>query len=146
MANMSNYLENKLIDFLFRGVSFSAPSTLYVALCTATVTDSSTGSTITEVSGGNYARVSITSNTTNWYTTNGDTAATSSGTGGTTGNANTIAWNSVTWSATVTDVAICDAASGGNVLFYGTLSASKAVASGDSISFAANSLTLQIDN
>ena len=24
MANMSNYLENKLIDFLFRGVSFNA--------------------------------------------------------------------------------------------------------------------------
>lgn len=146
MANMSNYLENKLIDFIFRGVSYSAPATLYVALCTSAVSDSSTGSTISEVSGGNYARVSITSNTTNWYTTNGDTAATSSGTNGTTGNANTISWNSVTWAATVTDVAICDAASGGNVLFFGTLSASKSVASGDSISFAANSLTLQIDN
>lgn len=146
MANMSNYLENKLIDFLFRGVSYSAPSTLYVALCTATVADTNTGSTITEVSGGNYARVSLTSNTTNWYTTNGDNASTSSGTNGTTGNAVTIAWSSVTWSATVTDVAICDALTGGNVLFYGTLSASKTVASGDSISFAANSLTLQIDN
>jgi len=146
MANMSNYLENKMIDFLFRGVSFSAPSTLYVALCTATVSDSSTGSTIAEVSGGNYARIAITSNASNWFTTNGDNAATSSGTGGATGNSGTIAWNSVTWSATVTDVAICDAASGGNVLFYGTLSASKTVASGDSISFAANSLTLQIDN
>lgn len=146
MANMSNYLENKLVDFLFRGVSYSPPSTLYVALCTAGPSDSSTGSSITEVSGGNYARQSLSSNTTNWYTTNGDNASTSSGTNGTTGNAVTISWNSVTWSATVTDVAICDALTGGNVLFYGTLSASKAVASGDSISFAANSLTLQIDN
>jgi len=146
MANMSDYLENKLVDFLFRGGSFTPPATLYVALCTSSVSDSSTGSTISEVSGGNYARVAITSNTTNWYTTNGNNNATSSGTNGTTGNATTISWNSVTWTATVTDIAICDASTGGNVLFFGTLAASKAVASGDSISFAANSLTLQIDN
>ena len=146
MASMSNYLENKLIDFLFRGASFSAPGTLYVALCTSAPSDSSTGSTIAEVSGGNYSRQSITSNTTNWYTTNGDNGATSSGSNGTTGNAGTLTWSGVTWSGTVTDVAICDASSGGNVLFYAPLAAAKTVASGDSISFAANSLTIQIDN
>lgn len=146
MASMSNYLENKLIDFLFRGVSFSAPSTLYVALCTSAPSDSSTGSTISEVSGGNYSRQSITSNTSNWYTTNGDNGSTSSGTNGTTGNSNTVTWSSVTWSGTVTDIAICDASSGGNVLFYASLASAKTVASGDSISFAANALTVQIDN
>lgn len=146
MASMSNYLENKLIDFLFRGVAFSPPSTLYVALCTSAPTDSSTGSTISEVSGGNYSRQSLAASNTNWYTTNGDTGATSSGTNGTTGNAATLTWAGVTWTGTVTDVAICDAATGGNVLFYASLAAAKTVASGDSISFAANSLTIQIDN
>lgn len=146
MASMSNYLENKLIDFLFRGGSFSPPATLYVALCTSSPSDSSTGSTISEVSGGNYSRQSITSNTSNWSTTNGDNGATSSGTNGTTGNSNTVTWSGVTWTGTVTDIAICDAATGGNVLFYASLASAKTVASGDSISFAANSLTIQIDN
>lgn len=146
MATMSNYLENKLVDWLLRGQSFTPPTTLYVALCTSAPTDASTGSTITEVSGGNYGRQSFASNTTNWYTTNGDNGAASSGTSGTTGNATTIAWNSVTWGATVTHIAICDASSGGNMLFYAALDASKTVSSGDSISFATNSLTIQIDN
>lgn len=146
MASMSNYLENKLADFLFRGVSYTPPATLYIALCTAAPTDASTGSTITEVTGGNYARQSIASNTTNWFTTNGDNAATSSGTNGTVGNSTAILWSSVTWSATVTDVAICDALTGGNVLFYSTLQSSKTIAPTDSLSFAINSLTIQIDN
>lgn len=146
MANMSNYLENKLIDFLFRGTSFSPPATLYVALCTSTPTDSNTGSTISEISGGNYSRQSITSNTTNWSTTQGDTTATSSGTGGTTTNQAVVSWNSVTWTGTITSVAICDASSGGNLLWWGTLTSSKTVASGDSVSFAVNDLSIQIDN
>lgn len=146
MANMSNYLENKLIDFLFRGVSYTPPATLYVALCTAAPTDVSTGSTISEISGGNYARQSLASNTTNWYTTNSDNSATSSGTGGTTSNSVQLNWSAVTWTGTVTDVAICDALTGGNVLFYATLASSKTVASGDSISFGINSLSIQIDN
>lgn len=146
MANMSNYLENKLVDFLFRGVSFTPPATLYLALCTADPTDTSTGSTISEISGGNYTRQSLTSNTSNWSTTNGDNAATSSGTNGTTLNSVQVSWNSVTWTGTVTSVAVCDAASGGNVLFYATLASSKTVASGDSISFGINSLSIQIDN
>lgn len=146
MAGMSNYLENKLVDFVLRGQSFTPPTTLYVALCTATPGDTDTGSTITEVSGGNYSRQSLTSNTTNWYTTNGNNDNASSGTNGTTGNATTISWSSVTWSGTVTAVALCDASSGGNMLFYTALAAPKTIASGDSVSFATNSLTIQIDN
>lgn len=146
MASMSNYLENKLVDFLFRGVSYTPPTTLYIALCTAAPTDASTGSTLTEVSGGNYSRQAFASNATNWFTTNGDNVATSSGTNGTTGNSVAILWASVTWSATVTDVAICDALTGGNVLFYSTLASSKTIAPTDSLSFAINSLTIQIDN
>lgn len=143
---MSNYLENKLIDFLFRGVSFVPPSTLYIALCTSTPTDLSTGSNITEVSGGNYSRVAVTSNTTNWSDTSGTNNATSSGTGGTTNSSSSISWNSVTWTATVNSVAICDSASGGNVLFYAALASSQSVVSGDSISFAVSSLSIQLDN
>lgn len=146
MAGMSNYLENKLVDFVLRGQSFTPPATLYIALCTATPSDSDTGSTITEVSGGNYSRQSLTSNAANWYATNGNNDNASSGTNGTTGNATTIAWSSVTWTGTITAVAVCDASSGGNMLFYTALSSPKTIASGDSVSFATNALTIQIDN
>lgn len=146
MANMSNYLENKLVDFLFRGGAYTPPSTLYFALCTATPTDASTGSTITEVTGGNYARQSLTATTGNWYSTQGDSTGTSSGTNGTTSNSTSIAWNSVSWSGTVSAVAICDASTAGNVLFYSALTNSKTLVSGDSISFAVSGLTIQLDN
>jgi hypothetical protein len=146
MSSMSNYLENKLIDFLLRGVSFSPSSTLYVALCTSAPNDTSTGANIAEISGGNYARQSLSSNTTNWSTTNGDNASTSSGTGGSSSNSVEIKWTAVTWSGTVTHVAICDSLTGGNLLFYNALSANQTVASGDSISFGAGNLSLQIDN
>lgn len=146
MAGMSNYLENKLIDHLFRATSYSAPATLYIALCTAAPTDASTGSTLTEVSGGNYARQSVTSGTGTWQTSQGDTTSTSSGTNGTTNNVSTITWSGVTWAATVTHVAICDALTAGNVLFWGALAASKIVSSGDTFQFSANTLQIQLDS
>jgi hypothetical protein len=34
MAAMTDYLENKLVDWLLRGQSFTPPATLYVALFT----------------------------------------------------------------------------------------------------------------
>lgn len=142
---MSNYLENKLIDFLLRGQSFTAPTTVYFALCTSTPTDASTGSTISEVSGGNYSRQSLTCNATNFLSTQGNTSTPSSGTNGTTSNNSTIAWSSVTWTATITAVAICDASSGGNLLWYAALGSSKTINSSDSVSFAVGDLTLQID-
>lgn len=146
MASMSNYLENKLVDFLFRGVSYSPPSTLYFALCSSTPTDASTGSTISEMSGGNYSRQSLASDTTNWTSTQGDNSGTSSGTGGTTNNSVSIAWNSVTWTGTVSAIAVCDASTGGDVLFYSALNSSKTLASGDSISVAVSGLSIQLDN
>lgn len=146
MASMSNYLENKLVDFLFRGGSYTPPSTIYLALCTSTPTDASTGSNISEISGGNYSRQSISSASGNWYSTQADTTSTSSGTNGTTSNVNAVTWSSVTWSGTVTSVALCDASSGGNMLFYSALSSSKTIASGDSISFPVSGVSIQIDN
>jgi hypothetical protein len=147
MANMSNYLENKLIDFLLRGVSFTPPTNLYIALCTSSVSDASTGSNIPEVAGGNYTRQSIASNSSNWSTTNADNSSVSSGTGGTTtNNALSITWTNVSWSGTVTHMAICDAMTGGNVLFFGSLDSAKTIASGDSVSFGINTINIQIDN
>jgi len=147
MAAMSNYLENKLIDHLFRGVSFTAPAALHVGLYTATPSDTGGG---TEVTGGAYARVALNPSTTNWAATNGatTTSATSSGTSGTTSNnvAVTFATPTASW-GTITSFGIFDASSGGNLLWWGALTANKTVNGGDAApSFAISALSVQIDD
>lgn len=141
MSAMSDYLENKLVDQLFRGQTAPSTTTLYVALLTAAPSDSGGG---TEVSGNGYARVSVTSSLTNWAGTQstGSTTA-SSGTGGQTSNNGAITFPtpSATW-GTVTHFAIYDAATGGNLLFYGALTIPKTVNQSDTVSFPAGSLAV----
>lgn len=146
MAALSDYLENKLIDWLLRGQAFTPPATVYVALLTAAPSDSGGG---TEVSGGSYARVAVASSLANWAGTQsaGSTAA-SSGTGGQTSNNNAVTFPAPTanWGV-VTHTALYDAASGGNLLAWGALGASKTVNNGDAApSFSAGQLIFQLDN
>lgn len=146
-ASATDYLENKLIDHIFRGVAYTAPSTLYIALQTTTCTDSSAG---TEVSGGSYARVAITSNTTNWASTGGATTTTnpSAGTGGTTSNNAAIVFPSPTanW-GTIVSMSVTDASSSGNTLYCVALTTNKTVNNGDAApQFNISAFTLQIDN
>lgn len=147
MTSMSNYFENKLIDHVFRGVAYTAPAALYVALFTAAPSDSGGG---TEVTGGAYARVNLAPSTTNWAATNGATTTTnpSSGTTGTTSNNSVVTFPTPTanW-GTVTHAAIFDASTAGNMLTWAALSASKTINNGDPApSFEISALTFQIDN
>lgn len=136
MANMSNYLEKKLLNFLFRGQSFTAPTQIWIALCTETVTDDiENGSELEEVSGGDYARKSIASS--KWTEPTDD---------GLIKNSEEVKWENVTWEATVKAIALCDAQTAGKVLFWGTLTKEKIVTEEDSVSFAPQSLSIQIDN
>lgn len=143
-AALSDYLENKLIDHVFRGTAYTAPGTLYIALFTTSCSDSATG---TEVSGGSYARPSVTSNGTNWANTQASGTGVSSGTGGTTSNSSAInfATPSAGW-GTVTHWGIMDASTSGNLLICAALTTSKTINSGDTVSFAGGALTVQIDN
>jgi hypothetical protein len=138
---MSDYLENKLIDQLFRGQSAPTTTTLYVGLLTSAPSDSGGG---TEVSGGSYTRASISSSLANWAGTQsaGSTAA-SSGTGGQTSNntAITFATPSAGW-GTVTHFGIYDAVSGGNLLFWGALTIAKTINQADTVTFPAASLSI----
>ena len=141
MSAMSDYLENKLVDQIFRGQAFTFPATLYVGLLTAAPSDSGGG---TEVTGGSYARASVTASLANFAGTQsaGSTTA-SSGTGGQTSNnaAITFATPSATW-GTVTHFGIYDAASGGNLLFWGALTISKTINQADTVTFPAASLSI----
>lgn len=156
MAAFSDFAENKIIDWFFRAQALgitgasagagSGPTTLYVALLTAAPSDTGGG---TEVSGGSYARVAVTSSLANWAGTQGaGTTTASSGTSGTTSNNNAITFPSPTanWGV-ITHAAIYDASSSGNLISWSALSASKTVNNGDAApSFPAGSLTFQLDN
>lgn len=145
MAAMSDYLENKLIDQIFRAQAFTFPATLHVGLLTAAPSDTGGG---TEVTGNNYSRVAVAASLANFAGTQsaGSTVA-SSGTSGTTSNNGAVNFPtpSGTWGL-VTHFGIYDAASAGNLLFYGALTTSKTINTNDVVSFAAAALTVQIDN
>jgi hypothetical protein len=131
MASMTDYLENKLIDHLFRARSFTAPSQLYVGLFTAAPSDAGGG---TEVSGGSYGRATPGVNSdTAWKATQGGTpASASSGTGGQTSNPGTLTFPAPTanWGS-VTHFGVFDASTAGNLLFHGALTVAKTVNNGD---------------
>ena len=156
MSAMADFLENKIIDFIFRAQALgvtgatagagTGPATLYVGLVTGAENDAAGG---TEVSGGSYARVAVTSSLANWAGTQsaGSTTA-STGTGGTTSNNNAVTFPAPTgnWGVCV-GFGIWDATTTGNLLFYGALSVNKTINNGDAApSFAAGQLSIQIDN
>lgn len=144
-ASMSDYLENKLVDWFFRGQAYTPPTTIYVALATTTGSDAACG---TEVSGNNYARAGVSSALANWAGTQGaGTTVASSGASGTTSNNGVIAFPtpSASW-GTVVELCAFDAASAGNLLFRNALTISKTINNGDVVDLPAAALTFQFDN
>lgn len=127
MAEMSNYLENALINATLRNTAYTSPATVYVGLYTTDPTDANTG---TEVSGGSYARTAVTFGApSNGVTTNSAAVEFPQATG---------TWGTVGW------IGILDASSGGNLLYHTPLDASKTIASGDIFKIATGSLSVTL--
>lgn len=145
MAALSNYMENKIVDSVFRGQAFPTITAVYFALFTSAPTDTGGG---TECSGGSYARVEVAATMANFAGTQSPGSSTpSNGTSGTTSNNNDVQFPSpsAAW-GTVVAMAVFDAPTGGNMLCYGAVSPPKVVNSGDlPPKFAAGQWTFQID-
>lgn len=106
----SNYLRGKITDHVLRGVAFTSPATVYVALHTSDPTVNATAAT--EVSGSWYARQPV--------TFAAQTVA------GQTSNAGTVTFPGVEGSpVTVTHFSLWDALTLGNMLEFAPLSGSK---------------------
>lgn len=138
---LTDSAENAIVDAVLRGQSLGAPATYYVALDTTACSDSSAG---TEVTGGSYARVAVTSSLANWAGTQsaGSTTA-SSGTGGVTSNNAAITFPAPTanW-GTISHFRLVSASSGGTTWFCQALTAPKTVNNGDAApSFAIGAMT-----
>jgi hypothetical protein len=129
MAGFSDYLEDKVLDHVFGGVAYTAPSTLYVALYTVAPTDTGGG---TEVSGGAYARQTAT------FTVSGTNPTTAT-------NSAAIEYPTATADyGTVVAVGIFDALTSGNLLAYANLTASKVVSTGDVFRFNSGDLDVTL--
>lgn len=127
MAAFSNYLENALINGTLRATTYTAPTTVYVALF---LNDPGEGASGTEVSGNGYARQSATF------------AAPSNGAAST--NADVQFPQATGTQGTITHFAIFDALTTGNMLYYGALTSSKTIEIGDVFKIASGSLTVTL--
>lgn len=127
--NLSNYAEKLLLDFLMTASTATRPSARYLALFTSDPAEDGSG---TELSGDGYSRQAVTFDD-------------ASSPGGTTQNSNAPSFTASggNW-GTVSHVAIFDADTAGNMLWYGPLDTSRVVNDGDTISFAIGDIDLTL--
>jgi hypothetical protein len=127
MSEMSNYLENALINVTLRATTYTAPATVYVSLWTSDPTDAGSG---TEVSGGSYARTAVTfAAPSNGVTTNSADV---------TFPTCTSSWGTVGW------IGINDALTTGNLLYHTPLDTSKTIATGDIFKISTGNLSVTL--
>mgnify|MGYP006330868683 FL=1 len=128
MSGASDYLENELLDHVFRNSAYTPAATVYVGLYTAAPTDAGGG---TEVSTGSYARTAVTFG---------------AASGGSINNSGAVTFPTASGSwGTITHFGIFDASTAGNLLAWNAVTASKTVGNGDTASFAIAALVVQLD-
>jgi len=146
MGAFSDYLENKILDHVLnngRALSFTPPSTLYIALFTSDggLEDNTEGSQ-EEVSGGAYARQAL-DGSANYFTV--AAAGATSNYGDIDFPVSTADWG------TITHMAIMDGLTSGNVLIWGLLknaagaTTTKLIENGDQFKFRAGNLDVSLD-
>ena len=138
MSAATNHTESLALTWLMTTSSATRPTAWYVGLFTAAPTDAGTGSgTEVSTSGTAYARKQVT------FSVN--TTGTSPNITTRAQNTATLLWDPATanW-GTVTHLAVFDASTGGNMLFYGALTANKTIDSGDAFQILANNLSIEL--
>jgi hypothetical protein len=135
MSAASNYLENQVLNHVLTTTPYNVSGmTRYIGLFTNVSTNAAAnleaGTLTDEVSGGSYARKTVTF------------AAASSGTSST--NA-TVTFDTATgnW-GTITHVAVMDALTSGNVLFWGAVTTPKTIETGDTFQVSSGNLTVSL--
>lgn len=131
MGAATNYLELKLLDHSLGTATYTKPTTVYLSLHTSDPGE--TGSTSAEISTSStaYARQSIT------FAAAASGSAASNAT--VTFSAATASWG------TITHIGINDASTGGNMLYYGAVTTSKAIDTGDTFQVTSGNLTIALD-
>jgi hypothetical protein len=135
-SGFAQYFENAILNW-HRGTTFPAvPANLFVALFTTAPVNGVTAGSV-ECSGGSYARLSVTPNTTNFAAPSGAAPATS------VSGANFVFVTPTASWGTVVGWAIFDAVTAGNMIDYGAFTGI-AVGTGDTVEFLTGNLTLSV--
>ncbi len=132
MSAASNYLENKILDHVLTASAFTQPSR-YIALFTQSPGESGSFTYEISTSGTAYARQAVTF------------AAAASGSSATNATV-TFPTATANW-GTITHVAVVDGDTegAGNVLFYGAVTTSKTIETGDTFQISSGNLTISLD-
>ena len=143
---VSNFLADKILNGVFRGQSYTFPTTVYVALYTSNPTAADTG---TEVSGGSYARRSVAFNapvSENAEIYNPETGNLITVSRRTVKNNAEIRFPEATanWNL-ITHVGIRDALTGGNLLYYGAIKYPKTINVADLMKFSIGDVVLTLN-
>lgn len=127
MANFSNYLSNAMLNHVFKGITYTPPVTIYLALFTVAPTDAGGGE---EVSGGGYVRKAV-----SW----------SDVIDGSVSNSNIISFlaDGANY-GTIVATGLMDAATDGNLLTWAPMTPAT-INDEDSLSFAISSITTTLD-
>ena len=125
---LTDTCENRVLNWLLTSSSVTRPSAWYVGLYASgnQPSDSASG---TELSGNAYARQSVAFSVTNNVASNSATL--------------TFPTATASW-GTITFAGIFDASSGGNLIAYAQLGASKTIDTNDILQISASSLTLTL--
>ena len=134
MTALSSFAEKKVLEHFFKNTSYTSPQA-HIALFTSDPTDSASG---TECSGNGYARVRM-DNKMASASTGPDNSSIASNSNITFPTASGGAFG------TFTHIGIFDAASSGNLLAHGALSASRVISDGDTMQINSGSLIITID-
>lgn len=125
--SVTTYLATSLVDHVLGGAAYTAPGTVYAALYTSAPSDGGGG---TEASGAGYSRQAVT-----WGTV----------TGGEIANSAAIVWNvSGGDLEALRAVGLLDAATGGNLLWWGSIPLTTAL-DGGGVRIAAGSLIVSLE-
>ena len=144
MSAASSYLEVKVLSHVLTSTAYSQPSGRYVALFTNT-----SGNALANLQNGTLTDEISTSSTGYARQTATFAAPATTGTGlsavtNTSTNA-TITFPTATadW-GTITHIAVMDAATAGNVLFFGAVATSKSILNGDTFQITSGNLSVAL--
>lgn len=135
MGSFSNWLEDEILNHVFKNTAMTQPTKLFIALTESTIEEDDTGATLpSEISGGSYARKECST----WDTSSG----------GATENTQVVTFVEATavW-GTITDFAIVDSgtAAQGNLFGFGKVTTSKKIATGDTAKFATGDIDVTLN-
>ena len=127
MSSFTDYLEDAVLNHVFRNTALTSPTSVYAALFTSAPTDAGGG---TEVSGGGYSRQAVTFGAPS---------------GGAISNSADISWTaSGAAFGTVVATAIFDAVTAGNMLSWASIT-SATINDGDTLTFTAGNYSISLD-